>query len=429
MRRPFLFELPTCRRSPGPTGYHRLLEAIQQWGRGGRRHCVCSRSSSAGHRLVAITDHVANRLPALDAWAARSPTVLEVVRETQAHAPERAGVGQKLPRDGFAPIAPQIGNVTAQRIPHQGLVTLEGPGAKPAALDAHREPVRECVVHPDQHLLANQPVGHDALETACRGREILANIARVGQPLAGGNRGRIGIPRPQTAIGHRGRPAPNPRTDIGREPTAGPNVPIQVREQGVRGHAAEVVRRRLELLIQFVGGDAARATAEAGHGDGLVVGGGAVEVFHLRPHVAPPRARGVGPEAIPQRPAGVQARRLGELVDPVVATIRSRAIVRFISRRLRHRCILRIDELVAHTRSVVGQPGDVQGRDHVRTQFASQIPALPLRRTRHPRQHQDKKPHGRDSFHGHFLMGIKIGVVFQFFHLTEETLFTITFSW
>ena len=51
-------------------GYHRLLEAIQQWCRGGRRHRVCSRSSSPGHRLVAITDHVANRLPALDAWAA-----------------------------------------------------------------------------------------------------------------------------------------------------------------------------------------------------------------------------------------------------------------------------------------------------------------------------------------------------------------------
>ena len=39
--------------------------------------------------------------------------VLEVVRETQAHVPERAGVGQQLPRDGFAPIAAQIGNVTA----------------------------------------------------------------------------------------------------------------------------------------------------------------------------------------------------------------------------------------------------------------------------------------------------------------------------
>ena len=42
---------------------------------------------------------------------------LEVVRETQAHIPERAGVGQQLPRDGFAPIAAQIGDVTTQRIP------------------------------------------------------------------------------------------------------------------------------------------------------------------------------------------------------------------------------------------------------------------------------------------------------------------------
>ena len=39
--------------------------------------------------------------------------------------------------------------------------------------------------------------------------------------------------------------------------------------------------------------------------------------------------------------------------------------------------------------------------DRVRTQFAPQIPALPLRRTRHPCQHQDEKPHVRDSFHDH----------------------------
>ena len=80
---------------------------------------------------------------------------------------------RSCPETASLPIAAQIGKVTAQRIPHECLVTLEDPGANPAALDAHREPVRERVVHPDQHLLANQPVGQDALETACRGREIL----------------------------------------------------------------------------------------------------------------------------------------------------------------------------------------------------------------------------------------------------------------
>ena len=63
--------------------------------------------------------------------------VLEVVRETQAHVPERAGVGQQLPRDGFAPIAAQIGNVTTQRIPDERVVTLEGRTVDPATLDTH----------------------------------------------------------------------------------------------------------------------------------------------------------------------------------------------------------------------------------------------------------------------------------------------------
>ena len=161
----------------------------------------------------------------------------------------------------------------------------------------------------------------------------------------------------------------------------------------MRSHTAEVVRRCLQFLIQLVGGDAARASAEAGHGDGLVVGGSAVEVFHLRPHVAPPRAGGVGPEAIPQHPTGLQARGPGELIDPVIPAIRPSAVVGFISRRLRHRCILRIDELVTHTRPVVGQPGDAQGRDHVRPQFAPQIPALSLHRTRHASERHDQKPH------------------------------------
>ena len=74
--------------------------------------------------------------------------VLEVVGETEAHIPERAGVGQQLPRDGFAPIAAQIGSVTAQRIPDDRLVTLEGRAVDPAALDAHRQVLRERVVHP-----------------------------------------------------------------------------------------------------------------------------------------------------------------------------------------------------------------------------------------------------------------------------------------
>ena len=63
--------------------------------------------------------------------------VLEVVRETQAHVPERAGVGQQLPRDGFALIAAQIGNVTTQRIPDERVVTLEGRTVDPATLDTH----------------------------------------------------------------------------------------------------------------------------------------------------------------------------------------------------------------------------------------------------------------------------------------------------
>ena len=48
--------------------------------------------------------------------------VLEVVRETQAHVPERAGVGQQLPRDGFAYLkcdgAIQLGVAARSRVVH-----------------------------------------------------------------------------------------------------------------------------------------------------------------------------------------------------------------------------------------------------------------------------------------------------------------------
>ena len=90
---------------------------------------------------------------------------LEVVRETQTHIPERAGVGQQLPRNGFAPIAAQIGDVTTQRIPDERVVTLEGRTVDPATLYTHRQTLGERVVHSDQHLLADQRVGQDALET------------------------------------------------------------------------------------------------------------------------------------------------------------------------------------------------------------------------------------------------------------------------
>ena len=92
---------------------------------------------------------------------------------------------------------------------------------------------------------------------------------------------------------------------------------------------------------------------------------------HRRPEAS-------APEAIPQHPTGLQARGPGELIDPVIPAIWPRAGVGFIPRRLRHRGILRIDELVTHTRPVVGQPGDAQGRDHVRAQFAPQIPSSAL---------------------------------------------------
>ena len=125
-----------------------------------------------------------------DFLVARESSSLEMVRETQPHAPERTGIGQEPPRDGFASIAPQIGDVTAQRIPdHRLVITLKGRSVDPAALDTHRQRFRERVVHSEQHLLADQPVGQDTLETACRGREILANVVRVGQPFAGANGG------------------------------------------------------------------------------------------------------------------------------------------------------------------------------------------------------------------------------------------------
>ena len=92
--------------------------------------------------LIKVAQHVNQRRMrgAAGHFFHRKSRQLEMVRETQAHAPARTGVGQELPRDGFAPIAAQIGDVTAQRIPHECLVTLEGPGVDPTTLDAHREP-------------------------------------------------------------------------------------------------------------------------------------------------------------------------------------------------------------------------------------------------------------------------------------------------
>ena len=234
---------------------------------------------------------------------------------------------------------------------------------------------------------------------ARRGRQVPANLVRVWQSLAGADRGGIGGPRPQAAVAHGGRPDPHAHADIRREPRAGPDVPIQVRERGMRAHAAEVVRRRLQLLTELVGGDAARAGGEAGHAHGLVVGGGSVEVLRLHPQVAQPRPGSVGPEAVAQHPTGMQAVGPAELVDPVVAAIRPRAVVALIPGRLRHRCIPRIDELVAHAGPVVGQPGHAQGPDRVQAQLAAQIPPLSLRRTWYATQRNYDKPGGRDLLH------------------------------
>ena len=114
--------------------------------------------------------------------------------------PEHFDVARGDPaRYGFAQVFADIGLVAAQRIPDE-FVPAEGVEVDPAALDSKSDRFRDCVVQPEQRLVAEQGVGEFGLGAAGASGKIPADLIHIGQTGPGGYGVYIGVPRPYAGV-------------------------------------------------------------------------------------------------------------------------------------------------------------------------------------------------------------------------------------
>lgn len=117
-------------------------------------------------------------------------------------------------RPGALPSSRLLGGVAAHAIEEGGVA--EAPEGHATALDAEGCRLGERDVHPEQHLVAEQPGAELGLIARGRRREVLLDDAQVVLAVGGevlGHRGDqvgVAVPHPQQVVVDAGEPTPAP---------------------------------------------------------------------------------------------------------------------------------------------------------------------------------------------------------------------------
>ena len=207
----------------------------------------------------------------------------------------------------------------------------------------------------------------------------MLDLSCIGQCLAtvrgtaGRDISRIDVPRKHAIVFQVGKPESDAHPEVRRELAVVREVHIQVREQIVRTHIPDAFLSPDNFLNDL----AENLPAADGDLGGFVIACVAVEIFQFDPET------GV-PDMVADSRAEQNAFIGPEIVSPdtVRTTIRAGAVVFCIAWCVVDRHELGVYVLVAHTGPVGVVPVSIQRLPEVHPQFATDVKALGVRRTR-----------------------------------------------